>query len=201
MPKPIELPSATLQIGLASELEKFRKTVLQQALAAAVGQSDLRTINAELDEFAPVSDLVTLATRGIRGELLFPIPVLLRTAPRLFGYYRLLLGFSQKDLYTKGHLPGAFRVMEDEGRLTVNAEARLIEICRVFAKRASELLNGIGIENITATLLHELTLLTVGPQLRGGLNNQIGQLATQQVFNLIRRLVIRLSLPAIRDWS
>ena len=65
---------------------------------------DLRTINVELDALVPPNDLAQLASRGIRGELLFAVPCLLNANPKLLGYYRLLLGFSQKEFYNKSKL-------------------------------------------------------------------------------------------------
>jgi len=55
-----------------------------------------------------------LASLGLRGEFLFPLPSLLTANPRLLGYYRLLLGFSQKEFFNKGKL-GRFKSMEPEG--------------------------------------------------------------------------------------
>ncbi|HMO66331.1 MAG TPA: XcyI family restriction endonuclease [Verrucomicrobiota bacterium] len=52
------------------------------------------------------------------------------------------------------------------------------------------MLAGIGFAKVTARLLDDLTLLTVGPQLRGGLNNTIGQRAVKQAFELIRHHVV-----------
>ncbi|MCA1674085.1 MAG: XcyI family restriction endonuclease [Actinobacteria bacterium] len=39
----------------------------------------------------------TLASRGLRGELLFGVPCVLSVCPRLLCYYRLVLGLSHTD--------------------------------------------------------------------------------------------------------
>jgi len=46
-----------------------------------------------------------------------------------------------------------------------------------------------GIDEISTQTIHELQLLTLGPQLRGGANTRIGQDATQVIFDLIKSLV------------
>ena len=81
----VKLPSSKLQASIALDLEKLRKLVLQEALADTVGRLDVRTVNAELDAIVPSADLAQLASRGIRGELLFAVPSILQANPRLLG--------------------------------------------------------------------------------------------------------------------
>ncbi len=173
---------------MATALETFRRLYLQEALMQTIKEISLTTLNAELDEFAPATDLQQLASRSLRGEFLFPVPVLLKANPRLLGYYRLLLGFSQKELFNKGKL-GRFKAMEERGVISQRIEGELEELCRVFAQRASELLNEIGAERFSLNLLDDLTLLTLGPQLRGSNNTKIGKLANEAVFGLIHTIV------------
>lgn len=125
---------------------------------------------------------------GVRGEFLFPVPALLTANPRLLGYYRLLLGFSQKEFFNKGKL-GRFKSMEDKGRISVRAVPEISDLCKAFAERASELFHNIGLARFSIELLDDLTLLTLGPQLRGSNNTKIGKLANQAVFELIHTLV------------
>lgn len=113
----INLPSSKPQANVASYLEQFRKIHLQQALSNAIWALSLRQINRELDEFAPAHDLRALAGKGIRGEFVFALPGILSTKPNLLGYYRLLLGYSQKEFYNKSRL-GRFASMEIEGRIS-----------------------------------------------------------------------------------
>lgn len=149
---------------------------------------DLRTLNAELDALVPAADLVQLASRGIRGELLFPVPCLLRANPRLLGYYRLLLGFSQKEFYNKGKL-ARFEIMEGRGVLTDRLAGELDDLCRALVVRTSEMAAIITFDRITTELLDDLTLLTLGPQLRGSHNTKIGKAANEAVFKLIEGIV------------
>jgi len=183
----INLPSSTPQANVATFLEAFRKLYLQQALSNAISAADLRAINTELDEFAPAEDLKTLASRGIRGEFLFALPSMLKMKPNLLGYYRLLLGYSQKEFYSKAKL-ARFKCMEEPGRMTPRLEAELPDLCAALVKRASELLHEIGAEKLTLELLDDLALLTLGPQLRGSNNTRIGVIANRAVFEIIQQI-------------
>lgn len=129
-----------------------------------------------------------MASLGIRGEFLFPVPCLLLANPRLLGYYRLLLGFSQKEFFNKTKL-GRFAAMEEKGFLPPRVADEVEDLCHAFAERASELFGDIGPERLTIDLLDDLTLLTLGPQLRGSNNTKIGKLANQAVFELIQSIV------------
>jgi hypothetical protein len=184
----INLPSSKPQANVVTFLEAFRKLYLQQALSNAIAAADLRAINAELDRLAPAEDLKALASRGIRGEFLFALPSLLKMKPNLLGYYRLLLGYSQKEFYTKAKL-GRFKCMEEPGRLTPRLETELPELCAGLVQRASELLREIGAEKLTLDLLDDLALLTLGPQLRGSNNTRIGAVANRAVFEIIQQIV------------
>jgi hypothetical protein len=90
--------------------------------------------------------------------------------------------------------------MEFSGRVQQAVASELKELCGALNERASELLNEIGWEKVTTNLLEELALLTLGPQLRGGKNTQIGKLANRAVFETIQQIIGR-SLLAASDTS
>lgn len=192
----IVLPSSKFQTSLASALETYRRLYLQEALSETVAGLSLPLLNAELDGVAPPADLLRLATDGIRGELLFATPSVLTANPRLLAYYRLLLGFSQKEFYQKAKL-GRFENMEWKGLLIEKLKPQIGPLCMAFADRASELLNGLGVSRLTVGFFDDLTLLTLGPQLRGSHNTKIGQLANRAVFELIRSIVA----PSIQSFT
>lgn len=54
--------------------------------------------------FARTENLSLLASKGLRGEIVFATPIILKSNPYLLGYYRLLLGYSQKYFVTTYHL-------------------------------------------------------------------------------------------------
>ena len=98
------------------------------------------------------------------------------------------MGYSQKEFYNKGQL-GRFSAFEEKGTISAKLKDEVGELCRAFCERASELLAGLGIDRVSASLLDELTLLTLGPQLRGSNNTKIGKAANQDVFKIIEQAV------------
>jgi len=182
------LPSTTLQVSVTNALEQVRNLHLRKALTQTVKNVELATLNKELDKNAPANDLKELAALGIRGELVFPVPCLIEANPRLLGYYRLLMGFSQKEFYNKGGL-GRFDSLESKGIIPARVRIEIETLCRAFCERASQLIAGLGVQHLSAALIDDLTLLTLGPQLRGSNNTLIGKLANQAVFEIIRSIV------------
>lgn len=138
--------------------------------------------------FVARDSLTKLAGHGLRGELMFGVPCVLRAEPRLLGYYRLLLGFSQKALYGVAGL-GRFKSMEESGSLNAVQESGLEALCAGLAGASAMLLDGIGARRISAGLLDDLALLTVGPQLRGGYNVKAGIAGIVKVFDAISAIV------------
>ena len=132
----LHLPSSNLQVNLASALETFRKIYLQQALSQAIKSIDLALLNHELQKFAPENELKQLAGLGLRGEFVFPVPALLHANPKLIGYYRLLLGYSQKEFFNKGGL-GRFKSMEEKGILREGCRVNQWDRLRAFLSRFS----------------------------------------------------------------
>lgn len=187
---PIHVPPPQLQIDFAYALEQIRSQFLQEALAEAVQSLSLEGIDRELRVSAPESELSLLASRGLRGELVFAVSSVITARPRLLGYYRLILGFSQKAFYSPQGLGlGAFKSMEERGILTESQKKRLPELCRALSRAGGELIKGIGQGRLTATLLDDLTLLTLGPQLRGGHNVKLGLLGIRNVLDAIGTIV------------
>ena len=121
---------------------------------------------------------------------MFPVPCLLNANPYLLGYYRLLLGFSQKEFYTPKMGASVFKAMETKGFLSTNNQALLPELCQTMVYGACFLQDGITTENLSKTLLSDLTLLTYGPQLRGGANNKKGVEGIYLVFQVIHNIVM-----------
>ncbi|MGH2397574.1 MAG: XcyI family restriction endonuclease [bacterium] len=186
---PISIPSPQLQIDFAFALEQIRALYLQDALRAAVGGVDIREIDAELGRFVPNGSLAKLASRGLRGELMFAVPCLLQACPRLLGYYRLMLGFSQKAFYTPAFGLTGFDVMEKQGVLGARHTERLDELCAALVESAVALLDGIGVDRIKLELLEDLALLTVGSLFRGRQNVTLGLAGIVKVFDAIKSIV------------
>lgn len=182
-----KIPEPDLQIEFYHRLEHIRKTYLLEALLSAVSGLEIPRVDEELRELVSNLSLQKMAGWGLRGEIVFPVPYVLLNNPTLLGYYRLLLGFSQKQFYGKRFGFAPFKTMEENGRLTSTHMKAVYELCRTLCG-SSELLVS-GIKNLSQKSVHELTLLTVGPQLRGGVLNMLGSRATRHVFELIEFLV------------
>lgn len=185
------LPNPTQQAAFAAALAEARRSYLQQALAAALDACDIAQIDRELAALASRKTLTALAKRGLRGELLFAVPSLLRQNPKLVGYYRLLLGYSQKEFFTKAAGASLFKSAEVDGRLSVKAGFELEAFCTALNAAATHLAENIGLERLSRDLLDDLTLLTLGPQFRGGANVRKGDAAIVEVFEIIHRIVKR----------
>jgi hypothetical protein len=174
-----------LQISFYFRLQIVRDLYLNEALKKTISALDIRKIDGELAQYVSPDKLRRVAAFGLRGEVLFPVPCILKENPFLLGYYRLLFGLSQKEFYNKGPF-GRFKRLEDRGDFTHLHEPHMQALCESLIKTAEVLVDGI--DELSLQIIHELQLLTLGPQLRGGANTKIGQDATQEVFNLIKNL-------------
>lgn len=188
------LPLPKLQIEFASALRAFRRSCLQDALLETVRGIPVSSLDRQLSEYVPAHDLAALARNGLRGELVFAVPLILESNPRLIAYYRLLMGYSQKEFYERGRGLGRFKSMEASGRIKGSAKDDIPLLCSALCSAASSLLAGLEPQKVSRGLLDNLTLLTLGPQLRGGSNNRRGADGITQVFEVIHRIVAHAAL-------
>ena len=184
---PITIPAPELQIEFSVALAEIRRLYLQEALKNTVRTIDIAALDRQLGQFVPPTSLKAMAANGLRAELIFPVPILLESNPRLLGYYRLLYGFSQKIFYTAETGIGPFKAMEIRGDIPKGANIE--PLCKALIRCGRALLDGIGPSRISLDLLDNLTLLTVGPQLRGGANNKRGAIGIIKVFEAIHAIV------------
>jgi len=175
-----------LQVAFWDRLQAVRGSYLGPALGEAVGRLDIRDLDAELAAHAPPKLLSRIASFRLRGEVFLPVPCLLRVRPCLLGYYRLLYGFSQKEFYTKGPF-GAFKPLEERDEVPSAVAEALPALCLSLIASGQMLVEGLGALSLDG--VHELQLLTLGPQLRGSQNTRVGRDATAEVFALVKRLV------------
>lgn len=179
------LPPPELQIGFAHRLVELQLTHLQPALLKTVASLNIAALDKQLASVVPAKALQKLASCGLRGEALFVAPMVLQAKPALLTYYRTLLGYSQKEFYKAGTGLGVFKRAEDSGELRVTALAQLRELCKLMNSCASQLLQGMDDLAIDQRFLNELSLLSIGPQLRGGRNNERGEAGIEDVYQLI----------------
>lgn len=185
----MKLPAPTLQIEFATALEGGRATILREALGVAVKRLSIPALDRELAATVPAPALAILASSGMRGEAMFRVPLVLKEKPSLIGYYRLLYGYSQKQFYTRATGCTPFKPMEEKGTLSPAAERLLPQLCAAFANAGAMLLTGIEDHLDRRDLFHELSLLTLGAQYRGGANNKRGAAGIKAVFEVIRGIV------------
>jgi len=165
-----------------------RKSVLMDALSETLGQLDPNITKKQILAYVPASAQKLLAAAGIRDEHVFPVPAVLEKKPTLIGYYRLLLGISQKRFYRKGTDMGPFKSMETCGLFNPKKRPDLEHFCVVMAENLAELVCQIS-PKITSRDISELPLLTLGAQLYGSNNNAIGKQATLDVFLSVVEIV------------
>ena len=77
--------------------------------------------------------------------------------------------------------------MEEKGVLTQKNSDDLNPFCKAICASSALLLEAVP--TLSREIVHELTLLTLGPQLRGGSLNTLGAEATQRIFDLIHEIV------------
>jgi hypothetical protein len=176
------------QVIFHQMLVAARRSVLMDALSEALGQIEPNTAKKQILTYVPADAQRILAAAGIRDEHVFPIPAILEKKPTLIGYYRLLLGISQKRFYRKGTNMGSFKSMETRGLFNPKKRPDLEYFCTVMAENLGQLVCQVS-PKITARDVSELPLLTLGAQLYGSNNNAIGKQATLDVFLSVTEIV------------
>ena len=176
------------QVIFHQALVAARKTALMDALSEALGEIEPNLLKKQITKYAPVDAQKILAASGIRDEHVFPAPIVLEKKPTLVGYYRLLLGMSQKRFYRKGTGMSPYKGMEVRGLINTNNPPDLDHFCAVMAEHLAQLLRQIS-PKITSRDISELPLLTLGAQLYGSNNNAIGRKATLDVFVSVAEIV------------
>jgi len=180
--------SPSRQVIFHQMLVAARKTALMDALSLTLGELDPGLVKEQISLFVPKDVQKVLAAAGIRDEHVFPVPAVLELKPTLVGYYRLLLGISQKRFYRKGTEMGSFKSMECRGLLNPRKRPDLEAFCASMANHLADLVRQIS-PAITARDVSELPLLTLGAQLYGSNNNAIGKKATLDVFVSVAEIV------------
>ena len=184
----LEIPvlEPDMQIDFYYRLQTLNELYLFDALSKTVAQLDLSIMGKQLYDYVGQESLKKVASFGLRGEIFFPIPYLIESNPNLLGYYRLLFGFSKKKFY-KGDTFGSFNLLEERGIIAPELRPYIPKLCSTLIKTAQSLINGV--DNLSLQVVHDLQVLTIGAALRGGVNNDIGALAVNNIFNLIKNIV------------
>ena len=180
--------SPSRQIAFHQLLVAARKTVLMDALSEVLGRIDPVEIKRQVTRYVPADVQQILAASGIRDEHVFPLPIVLEGNPTLVGYYRLLLGISQKRFYRTGTEMGPFKSMEERGIINAKRRPLLDRFAEIMSTQLADLVRQIS-PRITARDISELPLITLGAQFYGSNNNAIGKRATMDVFLSVAEVV------------
>jgi hypothetical protein len=175
-----------LQIAFHHRLKSINDQYLHQALSDTVRHLSIQDIDKQLADYVGHESIKKVASYGLRGELFFPVPCVMESNPKLLAYYRLLLGISQKEFYSKGPF-GAFKRLEEQGIITQKVKPQIEALC-ISLIGTAEIMIG-EIDDLSLTTIRDLQILTLGPQLRGGLNTEFGKNATDRIFKLLKSLV------------
>jgi hypothetical protein len=152
----------------------------------------ISTIDRELHAFIPKRALNRLASHGLRGEMLFPVPCLIKANPAIAGYFRLVLGISGKEYGRHGL---KIWIQAEKGERVRLTDGDVSGLCQALIPAGVQLLGGVnGV--LSKELFHELSLLTLGAQLDGGYRTIIGQRAVEQVQSLIEAILRGVSKKA-----
>jgi hypothetical protein len=184
---PLPVLKPDLQITFYYKLKSINDQCLYQALTDTVKQLSIPDIDKELANLVDHESIKKVASFGLRGELFFPVPCIMQSNPKLLGYYRLLLGISQKEFYNKGPF-GAFKRLEEQGIISQKINSQIEPLCISLIKTAEIMI--ADIDDLSLTTIRDLQMLTLGPQLRGGLNTEFGKNATDKIFKLLKSLVL-----------
>ncbi len=185
---PFNFPEPGRQVYVQAFLSNVRQTSLHEALSRAVADIDAQALRAELSQYAPVAGLRALQGTGLRDEDVFATPTLLRHAPGLLGYYRLLLGVSQKAFYKTATGLNIFKSMEERQTIRATANPQIENLCTALNEAMSVLI----IQLPQGTLhddVRQLPLITLGAQIDGSWRGQIGAKATTGVFEALKAVV------------
>jgi hypothetical protein len=177
----MKVPGVTRQLAFHQLLVAARKNWLVDALNEALAVVEPELVKSETLKYAPKDALKIIASANIRDEHIFPTPAVLTAKPTLVGYYRLLLGASQKAFYRSETGLAMFKSMEVSGTIGAKQREALPEFCRVMSRSLGELVRQLS-PKVTARDVTELRLLTLGSQFQGANNVTIGKQATADVF-------------------
>ena len=182
------LPAPVRQFYVHSMLVAARETMLNDVLLKTLGTLDPDELADDIKAVAPTAGRKALQAAGIRDELVFAAPVVLATRPSLLGYYRLLLGVSQKQFYTQASGLSRFKAMEVKNTLNDRNGDVLPELCTAINDALGEMVTGI-VGGIQPRDVEQLPLIALGAQFDGSWRNQVGREATKDVFAAIKEIV------------
>lgn len=185
-----KFPSPDRQVYVHAYLDTARSTVLHGAVKGAAIQVSPATLSAELLQYVPSAGLQALQGTNVRSELVFATPCILRAQPYALGYYRLLLGISQKAMYdTPATGLRQFKTMEERGVIQKKADSDIPALCSALNEAMNLLIQAIPPGSLQADI-DQLPLMMLGAQADGSWRNRIGEKATLEVYEALKSVII-----------
>ena len=194
----IIIPSTVKQIQTQKILHDYRNRILGSSLKNAVSTIDPDILQNEIAHFVSKENRMILQGLGIREETMFALPCVLNVNPMLLGYYRLLMGISEKQFYTSITGLASFKSMEHDGKLNTNSEKQLTNLCYAINNAISVLLKNIN-RSMLPQDLNELPLMTLGVYADGVWRNIIGVQAAAHVFESIKHIIKAFNIHVLLD--
>jgi len=182
------LPPPVRQLYVHRMLVGARETILHDVLLAALGEVDPDVLSAEVQRYGPKVARQVLQRAGVRNELVFATPAVIKQRPSTLGYYRLLLGISQKVFYTTDTGLAPFKVLETRNDLPKDLESRLGDLCGTLDDALGILVMSVA-GSFTPQDIDQLPLLMLGAQADGSWRNRVGQRATKAVFEALTDVI------------
>src|ERR1022692_4683409 len=143
MASPFALPPPVRQLYVHSMLITAREMVLHEVLLKALAEVDPDVLSAEVRRYGPKAARQILQAAGIRDELVFATPSVIKQRPSALGYYRLLLGISQKIFYTTATGAAPFKILETDNILPTELVPHLGDLCETLDDALGQLVTGI----------------------------------------------------------
>lgn len=175
-----------MQIIFYYRLNSLKEKYFFESLSKTVKNLDIPVIDAQLAQYVEPKYLSKLASFSLRGETFFPIPYVIKANPFLIGYYRLLYGISQKQMYSRKPFSRVKR-LEEKGEISKETEIYVEEVCRSLIATSQILVEEL--DSLSLQTVRDLQAMTLGAQFRGGNNTIIGETAVIETFEYIRYLV------------
>lgn len=184
----ISIPSTAKQIQTQKILHQYRNTILGYNLRNTVKFINPTILHTEIVDFVPIKGMQVLQSYGIREEVVFVLPCILKANPRLLGYYRLLMGISEKQFYTSASGLSIFKTLEHTGKIDSFSDEDIESLCKAINSVMDCFLNDINKDYLKEDL-NDLPLMTLGVYADGVWRNIIGQQAAMHVFKTIKTII------------
>ena len=182
------VPSTAKQVQTQKILHEYRKTMLGEKLRETASAIDPDVLHEDIAIYVEKESRRILQGKGIREETVFALPSVLNCNQRLLGYYRLLIGVSEKQFYASSTGLSVFQSMEHMGSYSRGAEEHLPDLCKAINEAMASLLHNIDKQDLSQDLA-DLPLMTLGAYSDGVWRNIIGTQAALHVFDAIKSIV------------